>query len=91
MYGPTGSLMLDQSWFSIRMRTPVWMGQAPVQVPVPWSVVVVLVVLVRGRLVVVVLDVVVVGGSCVVVVGRCSWSRLRGGRTACSSSLSWGP
>src|SRR5881296_4197035 len=34
MYGADGlPLMLDQSWFSIRMRNTVWMGQAPVQVP----------------------------------------------------------
>src|SRR5882724_10635099 len=34
MYGADGlPLMLDQSWFSIRMRNTVWMGQAPEQVP----------------------------------------------------------
>src|SRR3989440_3464646 len=34
MYRADGlPLMLDQSWFSIRMRNTVWMGQAPVQVP----------------------------------------------------------
>src|SRR5207245_5548871 len=34
MYGADGlPVMLDQSWFSIRMRNTVWMGQAPVQVP----------------------------------------------------------
>src|SRR3989442_1348732 len=35
--------MLDQSWFSIMMRSTVWMGQAPVQVPGRVVVVVVLV------------------------------------------------
>src|SRR3989475_4384794 len=45
MYGADGlPLMLDQSWFSIRMRNTVWMGQAPEQV--------------AGRVVVVVLAVV---------------------------------
>src|SRR5436309_654761 len=34
MYGADGlPVMLDQSWFSIRMRNTVWMGQAPLQVP----------------------------------------------------------
>src|SRR2546427_660377 len=48
MYGADGlPLMLDQSWFSIRMRNTVWMGQAPEQV--------------AGRVVVVVLAVVEVG------------------------------
>src|SRR5712664_2446339 len=45
MYGADGlPLMLDQSWFSIRMRNTVWIGQAPEQVPGRVVVVVVLVI-----------------------------------------------
>ena len=44
MYGADGlPSILDQSWFSIRMRNTVWMGQAPAQVPGRVVVVVVLV------------------------------------------------
>src|SRR5437867_3896082 len=44
MYGADGlPLMLDQSWFSIRMKNTAWMGQVPVQVPGSVVVVVVLV------------------------------------------------
>src|SRR3989442_966222 len=70
MYGADGlPSMLDQSWFSIRMRNTVWMGQAPAQVPGRVVVVVALVfvvVVVGAWEVVAVLG---VGGGGVVVVG----------------------
>src|SRR5437016_166635 len=61
MYGADGlPSMLDQSWFSIRMRNTVWMGQAPAQVPGRVVVVVVVVFVVVGEEGLVLLEEVVV-------------------------------